>query len=120
MTLPTPEAKPQIWRPIAEIHEDFGPCVLINFRDCGYQQIGSNVDSDFDAKRWTHFAKLPLLTTEQVTEWEEAHPWLCNDCGKPISWPQDLCRSCDDDQERERSRGPQTLADVGMCESDFR
>lgn len=34
-----------------------------------------------------------------------------------------LCRDCADEEvaeEYEHTRGPQTLADVGMCEADFR
>lgn len=46
--------------------------------------------------------------------------WACKPCGKPIAWPQDECHECEREAEWERNRGPQTLADVGMSESDFR
>ncbi len=46
--------------------------------------------------------------------------WACKPCGKPIQWPHDFCESCEYEQELECHRGPQTLADVGMCEADFR
>lgn len=37
------------WRPISEIHEDFGPCILVNL-DLGPADlhIGSNLDRDGD------------------------------------------------------------------------
>lgn len=49
------------WRPIDEIHEDLGPCILVNIADCGEMAIGSNLDLDFDITQWTHFAELPVL-----------------------------------------------------------
>jgi hypothetical protein len=50
------------WRPIAEIHEDLGPCVLIRINDPGYMAIGNNLDLDFDVHGWTHFVPVPSLT----------------------------------------------------------
>lgn len=48
--------------------------------------------------------------------------WHCKPCGKPISWPQDECHDCylEAEAEAEERARPQTLADVGMCEADFR
>lgn len=60
--------KPYQWRPISEIHEDLGSCVLIDIEDPGYQEIGSNLDSGFDPTRWTHFAEVPKLTGKQALE----------------------------------------------------
>lgn len=50
------------WRPITELHEDYGDCVLINVADCGDIEIGSNLDSDFDISRWTHFSQIAPLS----------------------------------------------------------
>jgi hypothetical protein len=54
------------WRPISEIHEDFGSCVLMRIDDPGYMDIGSNLDEDFNEPGWTHFAEVPKLTTEEA------------------------------------------------------
>ena len=54
------------WRPISEIHEDFGSCVLMQIDDPGHVAIGSNLDLDWDESKWTHFAPVPHLTTEQA------------------------------------------------------
>jgi len=56
------------WRPIGEIHEDYGPCVLINLKDPGYQEMGSNLDTDFDESLWTHFTQITPLTHEEARE----------------------------------------------------
>ena len=53
--------KQSVWRPIAEIHEDYGPCVLMNTDDPAYMEIGSNLDIGFDESRWTHFAQISVL-----------------------------------------------------------
>lgn len=45
------------WRPISELHEDYGDCVLVNVADCGYMEIGSNLNLDFDESKWTHFTR---------------------------------------------------------------
>jgi hypothetical protein len=49
--------------------------------------------------------------------------WPCNDCGLPCPKFDELCGRCYEKQaradEEERSHS-QTLADVGMCEADFR
>jgi len=67
----TPEERYR-WRPIEELHEDFGPCVLINIEDPGYLEIGSNVNIDYDESLWTHFTKItPLLTEEAEKMIEE-------------------------------------------------
>jgi hypothetical protein len=64
----TEALKPYQWRPISEIHEDCGPCVLINLLDGsdGYMEIGSVLDTDFNERDWTHFAECPKLSTEEA------------------------------------------------------
>lgn len=56
------------WRPIAKMHEDHGPCIVLNIEDAGYQEIAHVCDTDFDqVLEWaTHFAPAPKLTNEQV------------------------------------------------------
>lgn len=54
------------WRPISEIHEDLGTCVLININDPGDIGIGSNLNTDWDESRWTHFHQIAPLTNEQA------------------------------------------------------
>lgn len=54
------------WRPISEIHKDYGPCVLMNLADPGHLEIGSNVDLNWDDTQWTHFAQVPRLTTKEA------------------------------------------------------
>lgn len=54
------------WRPIREIHEDYGPCVAIDINDPGYQEIVSNLYKDYDETQWTHFAQLPELTNTEA------------------------------------------------------
>jgi uncharacterized OB-fold protein len=47
----------------------------------------------------------------------------CLRCGDKLCQETMLCPECHEEEkveEVERSRGPQTLADVGMCENDFR
>ena len=61
---------PYRWRPIAEIHEDCGSCVLMDIEDPGYLEIGSNLDTDFDESQWTHFAEVPKLSSEEGDELE--------------------------------------------------
>ena len=56
------------WRPISEIHEDFGPCILINLDDPGYMEIGSNLDTGFDELQWTHFTPVPALSHEEAKQ----------------------------------------------------
>lgn len=61
------EQNPYKWRPISEIHEDCGPCVLINLiEDGSHVEIGHVGDADFQIERWTHFAESPKLTTEEA------------------------------------------------------
>lgn len=57
---------PYRWRPIDQIHEDFGPCVLMHINDPGHLNLGSNLDLDFDESQWTHFAEVPKLTHEEA------------------------------------------------------
>lgn len=54
------------WRPIAEIHEDFGPCVVIDINDPGCFSLEWVTDLDFDEDDWTHFAVSPRLTNEDA------------------------------------------------------
>ena len=54
------------WRPIAELHEDYGSCVLMNIDDPGYMEIGSNLNTDYDESQWTHFSQIVPLTTEEA------------------------------------------------------
>lgn len=51
------------WRPISEIHEDYGQCVLFNIIS-GEIEIGNNLDTWFIERDWTHFSKIVPLTTE--------------------------------------------------------
>ena len=67
-----PDESPCLWRPIAEIHEDFGPCVLMHIDDPGFLEVGSNLDSDFDETLWTHFAPVPKLTYDQAVALKQA------------------------------------------------
>ena len=53
------------WRPIEEMHEDHGPCVVIDIEDPGRLAIGHICDIERDWEEWaTHFAKLPRLDHE--------------------------------------------------------
>lgn len=52
------------WRPIAEIHEDYGRCVLMHILAPGYLEIGTNTDTDFDESQWTHFSPITPLSNE--------------------------------------------------------
>lgn len=54
------------WRPIAEIHEDYGPVVLMDIHDPGSLQIGSNLETDFNESDWTHFSQIALLSHEEA------------------------------------------------------
>ena len=49
------------WRPISEMHEDLGQCILVNIADCGYMEFGNNLNLDWDESKLTHFAQIPLL-----------------------------------------------------------
>lgn len=47
----------------------------------------------------------------------------CLRCGIPIADTARFCDECEKEErwlDLERNRGHQTLADVGMCEADFR
>lgn len=54
------------WRPISEMHEDYGQCVLMNLADPGGLELGNNLDLDWDETQWTHFAQVPRLTTKDA------------------------------------------------------
>jgi len=54
------------WRPISEIHEDFGQCVLMHIDDPCYMRVGNNLDTWFDERSWTHFVPVPSLTTKEA------------------------------------------------------
>ena len=62
------------WRPIAEIHEDYYPCVLMNIADPTDLVVGGNIDADWDVKLWTHFAMVPRLSIEQAERLEASMP----------------------------------------------
>lgn len=52
------------WRPIREIHEDFGPCVVVHLiEDPCYLEVHWSTEVDFDEAHWTHFVKVPTLLT---------------------------------------------------------
>jgi len=54
------------WKPISELHEDYGDCVLINIKtDTGHLAIGSNLDIGFDESKWTHFSRIVPLGQEE-------------------------------------------------------
>ena len=67
----------QRWRPIAELHEDFGSCVLININDPSYMAIGSNLDMSFEPSLWTHFSRIAPLS-------DEDHARLCAELGRTL------------------------------------
>lgn len=55
------------WHPIEEMHEDDGPCVVIDMEDPGMLAIGHVCDIERDWEEWaTHFVKLPRLTEEDA------------------------------------------------------
>jgi hypothetical protein len=54
------------WRPIAELHDDCGPCVLMNIDDPGSLEIGSNLYAGFNESQWTHFAEVPKLSIDDA------------------------------------------------------
>lgn len=55
------------WRPISEIHEDYGPCVCINLiRDQCYVEVHWCTEVEFNESDWTHFARVPQLLTENA------------------------------------------------------
>lgn len=56
------------WRPISEIHEDYGSCVLMHLEDPGYLEIGTNLDVGFDESQWTHFTEVPKLSHTEAQE----------------------------------------------------
>ncbi len=60
------------WRPISEIHEDYGLCVLMNINDPGDMKVGNNLDLDFDPIRFTHFHQVAPLTHEDAERLSQA------------------------------------------------
>lgn len=58
------------WRPIAELHEDFGSCVGININDPGYLVIVHACDVEPD-ESVTHFTRFAPLSTEQADKLRE-------------------------------------------------
>jgi hypothetical protein len=55
------------WRRISEIHEDYGPCNVINLiNDPGLVEVHSSNETDFDESEWTHFTKITPLKTEDA------------------------------------------------------
>ena len=53
------------WRPVSELHEDFGPCVGTDVRDPGYIVIVHACDIDPDT-RVTHFTRFIPLTAGEA------------------------------------------------------
>lgn len=60
------------WHPISEIHEDYGPCVVININDPGDMALASNLDLDWDESLWTHFSRIVPLWHEEAERLKEA------------------------------------------------
>jgi hypothetical protein len=58
------------WRPISELHEDFGPCVGININDPGHVVIVHACDTEPDVLV-THFTRFAPLSCEQVDKMRE-------------------------------------------------
>jgi hypothetical protein len=57
------------WRPISEMHEDYGPCVCINLiEDPCYLEIHWANDAGFEESAWTHFAQCPKLSTDDAEQ----------------------------------------------------
>jgi hypothetical protein len=54
------------WRPIAELHEDYGPCVLIDINEPGSMALGHKLGIWFDAEDWTHFTQITPLSKEEA------------------------------------------------------
>lgn len=54
------------WRPISEMHEDFGPCVLMHFAYPGCFHVGSNLEDSFEWQDWSIFVPVPSLTSEEA------------------------------------------------------
>jgi hypothetical protein len=73
----------QKWRPISELHEDYGTCVLINIDDPGHLVTGSNLDLDYDESKWTHFSRIALLGQKEYEEMIDAAGALR---AKPEGW----------------------------------
>ena len=67
-------------------------------------------------------ARREIEEEERERREEVPETWPCNDCGLPCLKGDDLCGPCYEKQRRdeEKNNRPQTLADVGMCEADFR
>lgn len=59
------------WRPISEIHEDFGECVLIDINSPGRIAVGKYDDADFESS-WTHFSRIVPLSHEEAVKLGEA------------------------------------------------
>lgn len=54
------------WRTIAEFHEDYGPCVVINIEDPGHLEIEWVTSLDYDESLWTHFSQIAPLSNEEA------------------------------------------------------
>lgn len=60
------------WRPIAELHEDYGPCVVMNIEDTGRLEVWSNMQTDYEELEWTHFSQIVPLGQEEYENLREA------------------------------------------------
>jgi hypothetical protein len=78
------------WRPIEEIHEDMGPCVMMRLDDPGYLVVGSNLDEDFNEPGFTHFAQVPKLTIKEAEALAEKPD--TKETERLISFREDLTR----------------------------
>ncbi len=62
------------WRPISEMHEDHGPCVVMDIEDPGRLEMGHVCDVERDWEEWaTHFAPILPLTNEEADALLETH-----------------------------------------------
>lgn len=82
------------WRPIAEIHEDQGQCVLLNIEDTGGLEIGNCTSLWFDEVDWDYFAQIPMLGQE---EYERLRDQVL---AKKLEDMEELEQMCED-RERE-------------------
>ncbi len=71
------------WRPIVELHEDFGPCVGINIHDPGYLVVVHANDVEQD-EFVTHFTRITSLTCEEVEKMQAARAIDAPDIGGDI------------------------------------
>ncbi len=54
------------WKPIDELGDDGPTAVLMRLEDGGLWEMGLFLGSPIDREKWTHFAPVPKLTTEDA------------------------------------------------------